>query len=204
MENVLFKISFPAEFHAQTAAEAAIICRNLLKDRGLNAPQDIKSVRIRTQEAAMCIINKFGPLYNYADRDHCLQYIVAVPLIYGRLTTDDYNDAVASDPRIDAMRAKMTCVEDIRFTQEYHDPDKRYIGNAIKITLNDGTELEEVEVNYPIGHRKRREEGKPLLMEKFERNLRGRFDEQRVQKILEQSQPGFESTDIDDYVSLYV
>ena len=133
-----------------------------------------------------------------------MQYIVAVPLIYGRLTTDDYSDAVASDPRIDAMRAKITCVEDIHFTEEYRDPNKRYIGNAIKIILNDDTELEEVEVNYPVGHRKRREEGKPLLMVKFEHHLRGRFDEQKVQKILEQSQPGFESTDIDDYVSLYV
>ena len=204
MENILFKISFPAEFHAQTAVEAAMICHNLLKTRGLKVPEDIKSICIRTQQAAMRIINKSGPLYNYADRDHCIQYMVAVPLIFGRLTTNDYSDEVASDPRIDALRAKMTCVEDIRFTQEYYDPNKRYIGNAIKITLEDGTELNDIEVNYPVGHKKRRDEGIPLLMEKFERHLQGRFDKQTAQKILEQSQPGFESMDIDDYISLYV
>ncbi|CAF1253570.1 unnamed protein product [Adineta ricciae] len=204
MENILFKISFPAEFHAQTAAEAALICHNLLKEKGFTAPQDIKSVRIRTQQAAMRIIDKSGPLYNFADRDHCIQYIVAIPLIYGRLTTNDYTDVVASDPRIDEMRTKMICIEDQRFTQEYYDPNKRYIGNAIQITLNDGTELDEIEINYPIGHRKRREEGEILLMDKFQRHLRGKFDEKRVEKILNQSQAGFESTDIDDYINLYV
>ncbi|VVT49471.1 uncharacterized protein SAPINGB_P002286 [Magnusiomyces paraingens] len=203
MENVLFKISFPAEFHAQTAAEAAMTLHQTLKSKGLTS-DDIASIKVRTQEAAMRIIDKTGPLYNYADRDHTLQYMVAIPLIYGRLTADDYSDAVAADPRIDELRAKMTLVEDPRFTEEYHAPDKRYIGNAIKITLKDGTELDEVEVNYPIGHRKRREEGTPVLLSKFERHLRGRFPEEQVQAILAKSGKDVGELDIDEYVDLYV
>lgn len=203
MENVLFKISFPAEFHAQTAAEAAMTLHKTLKDKGLTT-DDIKHIRIRTQEAAMRIIDKKGPLHNYADRDHCIQYMVAVPLIHGRLVAEDYSDEIASDPRIDALRAKMECVEDTRFTTEYHAPDKRYIGNALQITLNDGTVLEEVEVDYPIGHRKRREEGTPVLLQKFERHLRGRFPEEQVQAILAKSGKDVGELDIDEYVDLYI
>jgi 2-methylcitrate dehydratase len=204
MENVLFKISFPAEFHAQTAAEGAMTLHNKLKELGRTS-DDIQSIRVRTQEAAMRIIDKRGPLYNYADRDHCLQYMIAIPLIHGRLTADDYTDAVAADPRIDALRDKMELVEDTRFTEEYHAPDKRYIGNAIQITLKDGTVLDEVEVNYPIGHRKRREEGTPVLLEKFERHLRGRLPASQVEKILKVSNKGsIENIDVDEYVDLYV
>lgn len=174
-----------------------------LKDMGKTA-EDIKSVRIRTQEAAMRIIDKKGPLHNYADRDHCIQYMVAIPLIHGRLTADDYTDDVAKDPRIDALREKMTCVEDKRFSEEYHAPEKRYIGNALQITLNDGTVLDDVEVNYPIGHRKRREEGTPVLLEKFERHLRGRLPEDQVQKILAASGENVGELDVDEYVNLYV
>lgn len=203
MENVLFKISFPAEFHAQTAAEAAMTLHQTLKDKGYTS-DDIASIKVRTQEAAMRIIDKTGPLYNYADRDHTLQYMVAIPLIYGRLTADDYSDAVAADPRIDALRAKMELVEDKRFTEEYHAPDKRYIGNALQITLKDGTVLDDVEVNYPIGHRKRREEGTPVLLAKFERHLRGRFPEEQVQAILAKSGKDVGELDIDEYVDLYV
>lgn len=203
MENVLFKISFPAEFHAQTAAEAAMTLHKKLKDLG-KTTDDIKHIRIRTQEAALRIIDKKGPLHNYADRDHCIQYMVAIPLIYGRLTADDYTDEVAADPRIDALRDKMECVEDKRFSAEYHAPDKRYIGNALQITLNDGTVLDDVEVNYPIGHRKRREEGTPVLLQKFERHLRGRLPEDQVEKILKASDENVGELDIDDYVALYV
>lgn len=203
MENVLFKISFPAEFHAQTAAEAAMTLHGVLKEKGLTT-DDIKSIRIRTQEAAMRIIDKKGPLHNYADRDHCIQYMVAVPLIHGRLTADDYTDSIASDPRIDELRAKMECVEDTRFSTEYHAPDKRYIGNAIQITLNDGTVLDEVEVNYPIGHRKRREEGTPVLLKKFERHVNGRFPSDQAQKIIDLSDKNVGEFDVDDYVDLYV
>ncbi|ODQ64720.1 2-methylcitrate dehydratase [Nadsonia fulvescens var. elongata DSM 6958] len=203
MENVLFKISFPAEFHAQTAVEAAMTLHETLKAQGKTS-DDIASIRIRTQEAGMRIINKSGPLHNYADRDHCIQYMVAIPLIHGRLTADDYSDTIAADPRVDELRAKMECVEEERFTTEYHAPEKRFIGNAVQITLNDGTILEEVEVNYPIGHRKRREEGTPVLLQKFDRHLRGRFGEAQVKMILEKSQEGFEEMDVDDYVNLYV
>lgn len=202
MENVLFKISFPAEFHAQTAAEAAMTLHSKLKEIG-KTTDDIKHIRVRTQEAAMRIIDKKGPLYNYADRDHCIQYMIAIPLIHGRLTADDYTDAVAADPRIDALRAKMECVEDTRFTQEYHAPDKRYIGNALQITLNDGTVLDDVEVNYPIGHRKRREEGTPVLLEKFARHVKGRFDASQAGKILDVSNDKVGDFDVDQYVDFY-
>jgi 2-methylcitrate dehydratase len=202
MENVLFKISFPAEFHAQTAAEAAMTLHQTLKDAG-KTTDDIAHIRIRTQEAAMRIIDKKGPLHNYADRDHCIQYMVAVPLIHGRLTADDYTDAVASDPRIDALREKMECVEDTRFSTEYHAPDKRYIGNALQITLKDGTVLDEVEVNYPIGHRKRREEGTPVLLAKFARHLRGRFPESQATNIINTSNESVGELDVDSYVDLY-
>ncbi|KAF8472103.1 MmgE/PrpD family-domain-containing protein [Kalaharituber pfeilii] len=204
MENVLFKISYPAEFHSQTACEAAMTLHHKLKEAGKTI-EDIKHIRIRTQDAAIRIIDKKGPLHNYADRDHCIQYMVAIPLIFGRLTTKDYSDDVAADPRIDALRDKMECIEDTRFSAEYHHPDKRSIGNAILITFNDGTTLPEVEVEYPIGHKFRREEGIPLLMEKFARHLRGRFDENKSRNIEQASEKGkVEGMDVDAYVDLYV
>ena len=204
MENVLFKISYPAEFHSQTACEAAMTLHHKLKEAG-KIIDDIKHIRIRTQEAAIRIIDKKGPLHNYADRDHCIQYMVAVPLIFGRLTTTDYSDAIASDPRIDVLRAKMECVEDIKFSEEYHHPDKRSIGNAILITLKDGTQLDEVQVEYPVGHKFRRDEGIPLLMEKFARHLRGRFEESKAKTIEQASVKGnVENMDVDAYVDLYV
>ncbi|TGZ82354.1 2-methylcitrate dehydratase [Ascodesmis nigricans] len=205
MENVLFKISFPAEFHSQTACEAAMILHSKLKEIGKTS-DDIASIRIRTQEAAIRIIDKKGPLDNYADRDHCIQYMVAVPLIFGRLTANDYNDSVAADARIDALREKMVCVEDKTYSTEYHDPNKRSIGNALLVTLKDGTELPEVAVEYPVGHKFRREEGIPLLVEKFKRHLNGRLGEKRTAEIYEKSEKlePFQAMDVDSYVDLYV
>lgn len=183
MENVLFKISFPAEFHAQTAVEAAMTIHQQLKASGKSS-DDIKKITIRTHEAAIRIIDKKGPLNNPADRDHCIQYMVAVPLIFGRLTAADYEDNVAADPRIDVLRDKITCVEEPQFTKDYHDPEKRSIANALTVELNDGTVLKEVVVEYPIGHKRRREEGIPVLLEKFKINLARRFPEKQQQTIL--------------------
>ncbi len=180
MENVLFKISYPAEFHAQTAVEAAVTLHGQVRDR----LEQIREIVIETQEAAVRIIDKTGPLDNPADRDHCLQYMVAVPLIFGRLTADDYEDAVATDPRIDALREKMTVTENEQFSIDYLDPEKRAIGNAVQIFFEDGTQTERISVDYPIGHRRRRDEGIPLLLEKFERNLSTHFDEAQVIRIL--------------------
>ena len=180
MENVLFKISFPAEFHAQTAAECAMQLHPTVKNR----ISEIKKIKIRTHEAAIRIIDKKGPLSNPADRDHCLQYMVAVPLIFGRLTAADYEDAVAKDPRIDALRAKMVCVEDRKFSRDYHAPDKRSIANALTVEFKDGTKLEEVVCEYPIGHKRRRKEGMPVLVEKFRTNLARRFPAKQSQAIL--------------------
>ena len=184
MENVLFKISFPAEFHSQTAVEAAMTLHQQLKDMGKTAA-DIESIQIRTHEAAIRIIDKKGPLHNPADRDHAIQYMVAVPLIYGRLTAADYEDNIAADPRIDALRERITCVEDPQFTKDYHDPEKRSIANALTVTLQDGTVLEEVVVEYPIGHKRRREEGIPKLIEKYKINLARVFAEKQQKTILE-------------------
>ncbi|HEV2577661.1 MAG TPA: bifunctional 2-methylcitrate dehydratase/aconitate hydratase [Acidobacteriaceae bacterium] len=205
MENVLFKISFPAEFHSQTAVEAAITLHKQLADRGLTAA-NISRVIIRTHEAAIRIIDKQGPLANPADRDHCIQYMVAVPLIFGRLTAEDYEDNIAADPRIDELRAKIICAEDPQFTADYHDPEKRSIANALTIELTDGTVLPEVVVEYPIGHKRRRAEGIPLLLEKFRTNLARRFDAAQQQRILNASsdQSKLEAISVDDYVSLYV
>jgi 2-methylcitrate dehydratase len=188
MENVLFKISFPAEFHAQTAAECAMQLHPLVKDR-LN---EIVKITIRTHESAIRIIDKKGPLDNPADRDHCIQYMVAVPLIYGRLTAGDYEDAIAADPRIDALRDKMVCVEDKEFSQDYLHPAKRSIANAIMIEFNDGTRTSEIAVEYPIGHRRRRAEGMPLLIAKFKINLARRFAAKQQQTILDVVQDGQE------------
>lgn len=186
MENVLFKISFPAEFHSQTAVEAAMTLHHQLKAMGKSA-DDIKHINIRTHEAAIRIIDKKGPLNNPADRDHCIQYMVAVPLIYGRLTAADYEDAIATDPRIDALRDKIQCVEDVQFTKDYHDPEKRSIANALTVTLTDGTVLNEVEVEYPIGHKRRREEGIPELIKKYKINLARVFPEKQQKTVLENS-----------------
>jgi len=205
MENVLFKISFPAEFHAQTAAEAAMTLHGQLRAKGKHA-EDIAKVTIRTHEAALRIIDKTGPLANPADRDHCIQYMVAVPLIFGRLTAADYEAETAADPRIDALRAKIVCVEDPRFTADYHDPDKRSIANALTVEFNDGSKLDEVLVDYPIGHKRRRAEGIPLLVEKFKTNLARRFPEKQRQAILDVSldQARLETMPVNEYVDMYV
>jgi 2-methylcitrate dehydratase len=202
MENVLFKISFPAEFHAQTAAECAIQLHPLVKNR----IDDIKRIKIRTHEAAIRIIDKKGPLANPADRDHCIQYMVAVPLIFGRLTAADYEDKVAADPRIDKLRAKIVCVEDKRFTRDYHDPKKRSIANAITVELKDGTKLKEVVCEYPIGHKRRRKEGMPVLVEKFKTNLARRFPAGRQKAILDvcMDPARLESMPVNEFVDLLV
>ena len=204
MENVLFKISFPAEFHAQTAVEAAMTLRVQLEKLGKTA-EDIASITIRTHEACMRIIDKKGPLSNPADRDHCVQYMIAIPLLFGRLTAADYEDWIATDWRIDALRAKMECVEVPAFTRDYHDPEKRSIANSLRVELYDGTVLEET-VEYPLGHRRRRQEGMPFLVDKFKANLRRRFTEERQQMILDASlnRERLERMAVNEYVDLYV
>lgn len=202
MENILFKISFPAEFHAQTAVEAALKLHPEVKDR----IADIDRIVIETQESGDRIINKTGRLDNPADRDHCIQYMVAVPLIFGRLTAEDYEDAVATDPRIDALRDRMEVVENERFTREYLEADKRAIGNAIQVFFRDGSSTDKVVVDYPVGHRRRRAEGIPLLQEKFERYLRGRVSPKNAGRLLEicADQRSFEQTSVDEVMSLLV
>jgi 2-methylcitrate dehydratase len=179
MENVLFKISYPAEFHAQTAVECAMQLYPLVHDR----VDEIARIVIETQESGVRILDKVGPLANPADRDHCLQYIVAIPLLFGRLTAADYEDGVAADPRIDALRATMEVRENARFSEEYLAPDKRYIGNALQVFFRDGTMTERVEVDVPIGHRKRRAEGIPLLLAKFDRSVAAHFPPVQAEKI---------------------
>jgi 2-methylcitrate dehydratase len=181
MENVLFKISFPAEFHAQTAVECAMKLHPEVKNR----IAEIARIEIETQEAGARIIDKTGPLANYADRDHCIQYMVAVPLIFGRLTAEDYTDAVAADPRIDALRAKMTVKENPQFTKDYFDPDKRYIGNSVQVFFNDGSSTGKISIDYPIGHRRRRAEGIPVLVEKFRNALAGHLSQAQAIEINE-------------------
>ncbi|MGJ1446898.1 bifunctional 2-methylcitrate dehydratase/aconitate hydratase [Sphingobacterium spiritivorum] len=197
MENILFKISFPAEFHAQTAAEAAMQLHEQLALVGKSV-EDIARITIRTHEAAIRIIDKKGPLHNPADRDHCIQYMVAVPLIFGRLTAEDYEDNIAQDPRIDILRDKMTCQEDPQFTADYHDPQKRAIANALTVEMKDGTVLPEVFVPYPIGHPRRREEGIPKLIEKYKRNLARIFSEKQQKQIIQST------LDYDTFVALDV
>jgi len=182
MENILFKISFPAEFHSQTAVEAAMTIYQQMQAVGKTS-DDIKKISIRTHEACIRIIDKKGPLNNPADRDHCIQYMVAVPFIFGRLTARDYEDDIASDPRIDALREKIVCVEDTGFSADYHDPAKRSIANAITVEFNDGTVFDEVAVEYPVGHARRRKEGIPLLIEKYKTNLARIYDADKQQKI---------------------
>ena len=205
MEHVLFKISFPAEFHSQTAVECAMTLHAQLAKMGKSAA-DIESIRIRTHEACIRIIDKKGPLNNPADRDHCIQYMVAVPLIFCRLTAADYEDDVAVDPRIDALRDKIECVEDPQFTKDYHDPEKRSIANALTVTLNDGTVLQEVVCEYPIGHRRRRQEGVPVLEAKFRTNLLRRFPAKQTAAILAlcKDQQRLEDTPVNEFVDMFV
>jgi 2-methylcitrate dehydratase len=202
MENVLFKISFPAEFHAQTAVECAMQLHPQVRDR----LDQIQKIVIRTHESAIRIIDKKGPLDNPADRDHCIQYMVAVPLIHGRLTAADYEDDIASDPRIDALREKMECVEDKQFSADYLDPEKRSIANGITIHFKDGTRTNEVVVEYPIGHRRRRAEGIPVLEAKFRTNLLRRFPARQAAAILAltKDQLRLEDTPVHEFVDLFV
>ncbi|MFM9969879.1 MAG: bifunctional 2-methylcitrate dehydratase/aconitate hydratase [Burkholderiales bacterium] len=205
MENVLFKISFPAEFHAQTAAECAMSIHAQMLKLGRKA-EEIKQVHIRTHEAAIRIIDKQGPLNNPADRDHCIQYMTAIPLLFGRLTAGDYEDDIARDPRIDALRAKIVCTEDKKFTRDYHDPAKRSIANALTVVFKDGTRLKEVVCEYPIGHKRRRKEGMPLLVEKFRHNLARRFPQKQQEKILAlcQNAPKLAATPVNEFVDAMV
>jgi 2-methylcitrate dehydratase len=201
MENVLFKISYPAEFHAQTAVECAMQLHAQVQGR----TDQIDRVEIETQEAGVRIIDKTGPLANYADRDHCIQYMVAVPLLFGRLTADDYNDDVAADPRIDALRSKMTVRENPRFTKDYFDPDKRYIGNAVQVFFRDGSKTDKVSIDYPIGHRKRRAEGIPVLLRKFEAAIREHLGDSKADRILQAcaSAERLEQQSLNDFMGLF-
>ncbi len=199
MENVLFKISFPAEFHAQTAVECAMTLHPKVSGR----LDDIERITIETQEAGARIIDKTGPLDNYADRDHCIQYMVAVPLIFGELTAASYNDDVASDPRIDALRDKMEVRENESFTTDYFDPEKRGIGNAIQVYFKDGSSTERVEVSFPIGHRRRRAEGIPVLVRKFQSAIGDHYEPgqaERIESALSE-QGSLESMPVSDFVS---
>jgi 2-methylcitrate dehydratase len=179
MENVLFKISFPAEFHAQTAVECAMQLHPVVKGR----LADIDHVLIETQEPGVRIIDKTGPLGNPADRDHCIQYMTAIPLIFGRLTAADYEDAVANDPRVDPLRNSMVVRENTTFTEDYYAADKRYIGNAVQVFFKDGSSTERAHFDYPIGHRKRRAEGIPVLVKKFEASVAEHFSPAQTGKI---------------------
>ena len=205
MENVLFKISYPAEFHSQTAVEAAFTLHKQMLAAGKTS-DDIAKISIRTHEACIRIIDKKGPLNNPADRDHCIQYMVAVPLIFGRLTARDYEDAIADDPRVDALRAKMHLREDESFTADYFDPAKRSIANAMTIEFNDGTVLGEEVVEYPVGHAHRRAEGIPLLVEKFKINLNRIFDANQQKKILDLclDRKALEATEVKDFMAMLV
>ncbi len=202
MENILFNISFPAEFHAQTAVEAAMQLHGQVGGR----IDEIDRIVIETQEAGVRIIDKTGPLDNPADRDHCLQYMVAVPLIFGRLTAADYEDDVARDPRIDALRDRMEVVENEQFTKDYFDPAKRYIGNALQVYFTDGSATNRVAIDYPIGHRERRNEGIPVLVEKFDRSVRPKLTEAQwgSLKALCDDHDALADTAVDDFVALLV
>jgi 2-methylcitrate dehydratase len=202
MENVLFKISFPAEFHAQTAVEAAVQMYPEVKDR----LDEIKRIEIVTHESAIRIIDKKGPLNNPADRDHCIQYMVAIGLIKGNLTAADYEDDVARDPRIDALRAKMVCIENKGYSRDYLDPRKRSIANQLQVFFKDGTKTRKVAVEYPLGHRRRRHEGIPLLEEKFRRNLARRFPKEQREAIVDlcRDQKRVEATPVNEFVDMFV
>lgn len=202
MENILFKISFPAEFHAQTAVEAAMTLHPEIEGR----LDDVAEVRIETQEPAIRIIDKTGPLHNPADRDHCLQYMVAVALIFGRLTADDYEEEVAGDPRIDALRARMNVRENRRFTREYYDPARRYIGNSVQVRFTDGSVTDRVEISCPAGHRERREDALPVLTQKFETGVRPWLDADAWTQLsaIAADQERFEATTVEELMNLLV
>ncbi len=205
MEQVLFKISFPAEFHSQTAVEAAMTIHSELKKLG-KTDKDIKKITIRTHEACIRIIDKKGPLNNEADRDHCVQYMVAVPIIFGRLTASDYEDSIAKDPRIDKLRDKILCVEDVNYTKDYHDPKKRSIANALTVEFTDGKKMKEIVVEYPIGHKRRRKEGMPVLVAKFKTNLARQFPEKQRNAIMALclDQKKLEATPVNEFVDMMV
>ncbi|GFS24716.1 2-methylcitrate dehydratase [Elysia marginata] len=202
MENILFKISFPAEFHAQTAVETAVILHPQIKDK-LN---DIDKIVVHTHESAIRIISKKGTLNNPADRDHCLQYMIAIGLIYGNLEATHYENGIASNPLIDILRDKMQILEDKRYTQEYLEADKRSIANAIQIFFNDGSYTEKIEKEYPIGHRRRRQEGIPLLLKKFKKNINTRFSAYQTNKILKvfNDQKKLMQTPVQEFMDLFV
>ena len=207
MENVLFKISFPAEFHAQTAVECALALHpnNIDLIDTLEKIDNIDRIEITTHESAIRIIDKTGPLNNPADRDHCIQYMTAIGLLNGNLTAQDYEDEVANDPRVDALREKMTCIEKPEYTKDYLDPDKRSIANAVQIFYKDGSSSEQVAVEYPIGHRRRRSEGIPELIKKFEINLKREFDDTQSEKIMNLNLDIhlLQKTPVNEYVDLY-
>jgi len=207
MENVLFKISFPAEFHAQTAVECALALHpnNIDLIDTLEKIDNIDRIEITTHESAIRIIDKTGPLNNPADRDHCIQYMTAIGLLKGNLTAQDYEDEVANDPRVDALREKMTCIEKPEYTKDYLDPDKRSIANAVQIFYKDGSSSEQVAVEYPIGHRRRRSEGIPELIKKFEINLKREFDDTQAEKIMNLNLDIdlLQKTPVNEYVDLY-
>jgi len=207
MENVLFKISFPAEFHAQTAVECALALHpnNIDLIDTLEKINKIDRIEITTHESAIRIIDKTGPLNNPADRDHCIQYMTSIGLLKGNLTAQDYEDTVANDPRVDALREKMTCVEKPEYTKDYLDPDKRSIANAVQIFYKDGSSSEQVAVEYPIGHRRRRSEGIPELIKKFKINLKREFDDARAEKIMNLNLDIdlLQQTPVNEYVDLY-
>jgi 2-methylcitrate dehydratase len=205
MEHILFKISFPAEFHSQTAVEAALLINEELLRLGRTA-EDIKKITIRTHDACIRIIDKKGPLNNPADRDHCIQYMVAVPILFGRLTASDYEDAVAKDLRIDKLRDKIVCVEDKQFSKDYHDPEKRSIANGLSVEFKDGKKMPEILVEYPIGHKRRRKDGMPILVEKFKTNLARVFPEKQRAAILElcMNAKQLEATPVHEFVDMMV
>jgi 2-methylcitrate dehydratase len=202
MEHVLFKISYPAEFHAQTAVECAMQLHPKVRDR----LDQVKKIEITTHESAMRIIDKRGPLHNPADRDHCLQYMVATSLIFGQLTSAHYEDNIAADPRIDSLREKMICIENQQYTKDYHDPAKRSIANAIQIFFRDGSKTARIGVEYPIGHRRRRKEGMPVLVEKFRTNLARRFPTKQRDTIIDicMDQTKLESMPVNEFVDMFV
>jgi len=202
MEHILFKISFPAEFHAQTAVECAMQFHPEVKDR----LDEIEKIEIETHESAIRIIDKKGPLHNPADRDHCIQYMVAVGLIFGELTAAHYEDGIAADPRIDALRDRMVCIENPQYTKDYHDPEKRSIANAMQIHFTDGSKSGKIDVEYPIGHRRRRKEGIPELVKKFKTNLARRFPEKQQKEILDVclDQEGLETMAVNEFVDMFV
>ena len=202
MENILFKISFPAEFHAQTAVECAV----KLHPEIINRLDDIERIELTTHESAIRIISKQGELHNPADRDHCLQYMVAIGLLKGNLVADDYEDVVAKDPRVDALREKMVVAEDKRYSSEYHDPEKRSIANAIQIFFKDGSSTDKIEIEYPIGHKNRREEGIPVLVNKFKTNLATRFPARQAEMIFNLCMDAEQlaATPVNEFVELMV